>query len=77
MTLPGIRSEAARIITNHGAREDQAESILREFTAVGLVIIRPLEPVAPDTGEKAEPPAAYVAARQALKGITTTTEETP
>lgn len=77
MTLPSVRAQAARIITDHGAREDQAESILRAFTAAGLNIIRRPEQVEPQTGPKAQRPQAWDEARRALKGMTTDTEETP
>jgi len=75
MTLPAIRAEAARIITRHGAREDQAESILRDFTAAGLNIIRPPAPVEPDTGPRAEPTPTYAEARAAIRRTPNTQED--
>lgn len=74
MTLPSVRAQAARIITDHGARDDQAESILRAFTAAGLNIIRRPEQVEPQTGPKAEKTHERV---QQLRALIPSKETTP
>lgn len=76
-TSAADHAKALRLMQETGATLDQANAVMARFNAAGIHLVSVDPPVAPDTGEKAEPPAAYVAARQALKGITTTTEETP
>lgn len=76
MTLPSVRAQAARIITDHGARDDQAESILRAFTAAGLNIIRRPEQVEPQTGKRAEKPHERVEElRRIVASVTKPQEE--